>query len=226
MWQRSFQEQGFAIFPAMLAASEVRELLDDLSQLPLDHRRAGIRHTLGRPNVSRLAHDRRLLSIAQQVLGPQAFPFRATLFNKSPGRNWLIPWHQDTALPLREQHDMAGWGPWSVKAGILYAHAPATALQQVIALRVHLDESGLQNGPLRVLPGTHNMGVLSDDEIHRLSIHTTEVSCITPCGGVLAMRPLLIHSSSKSEDETDRRVLHIEYAACLMFADGMRLAVA
>jgi len=226
VWQRSFQEQGFVIFPAMLAASEVRTLLDDLSQIPLEHGRAGIRHTLGRPNVSRLAHDRRLLSIAQQVLGPQAFPFRATLFNKSPARNWLIPWHQDTALPLREQRDMAGWGPWSVKAGILYAHAPANALQQVVALRVHLDESSLQNGPLRVLPGTHSMGVLSDDEIHRLSIHTTEVSCITPCGGVLAMRPLLIHSSSKSVDETDRRVLHIEYAAAEALEGGIRLAVA
>jgi ectoine hydroxylase-related dioxygenase (phytanoyl-CoA dioxygenase family) len=153
-------------------------------------------------------------------------PFRATLFDKSPDANWLVVWHQDTALPLRNRKEMAGWGPWSVKEGICYAHAPTHALNQVIALRVHFDDSTAQNGPLRVLPGTHNLGVLSDDEVFQLSTERPAVDCLVALGGVLAMRPLLIHSSSKSQTDLPRRVLHIEYAASMLMGEGVELAVA
>src|ERR1700680_406909 len=43
----------------------------------------------------------------------------------------------------------------AVKDGVVYAHAPASVLRQVLALRIHLDDSTSHNGPLRVLPGTH-----------------------------------------------------------------------
>ena len=49
---------------------------------------------------------------------------------------------------------------------------------------------------------------------------------LVPQGGVLAMRPLLIHSSSKGRTEGLRRVLHIEYAESLMLDEHIRLAVA
>jgi hypothetical protein len=80
------------------------------------------------PAVRELAADPRLIEIASQFVGPTAAPFRATLFDKSPTANWLVVWHQDTALPLRERITGPGWGPWSTKAGVLYAHAPAVWL--------------------------------------------------------------------------------------------------
>jgi hypothetical protein len=45
---------------------------------------------------------------------------RATLFDKSPTANWLVVWHQDTALPVQERREAPGWGPWSVKDGVIY----------------------------------------------------------------------------------------------------------
>ena len=105
------------------------------------------------PAVGGMARRAPLLEIAQEILGHGAFPYRATLFDKSATANWLVVWHQDTALPLRERREVPGWGPWSVKEGVHYAHAPASALEQVLALRVHLDDSTSKNGPLRVLPG-------------------------------------------------------------------------
>lgn len=153
------------------------------------------------------------MELARSVLGTEAFPFRATLFDKSPKSNWLVVWHQDTALPLRQRREVHGWGPWSVKEGIAYAHAPTPALSQVLALRIHLDDSTALNGPLRVLPATHTLGVLEDERVHELATKLKPVECLMPSGSVLAMRPLLIHSSSKSRLDADRRVLHIEYAA-------------
>ena len=135
-------------------------------------------------------------------------------------------WHQDTALPLRERHDAPSWAPWSVKDGVVYAHAPAGVLSQVLALRIHLDDSTADNGPLRVLPGTHTEGVLSDDAIREFVAQIEPTDCLIPQGGVLAMRPLLIHASSKSQSEGLRRVLHIEYSASMTVGAGLELAVA
>lgn len=125
-----------------------------------------MRHALRLGPVSQVAQQPNLIQLAQVALGPEAFPFRATLFDKSPKSNWLVVWHQDTALPLRERHQVVGWGPWSVKDGVHYAHAPAAVLSQVLVLRIQLDRSTTLNGPLRVLPGTQTLGVLDDDRIH------------------------------------------------------------
>jgi hypothetical protein len=128
-------------------------------------------------------------------------PFRATLFDKSSTRNWLVPWHQDTALPLQERFDVPGWGPWSIKAGITYAHAPAAALSRVVALRLHFDDSREDNGPLRVLPGTHALGVLSESDTERLVREIPPVDCVVGSGGIVGMRPLILHASSKAETD-------------------------
>jgi hypothetical protein len=62
------------------------------------------------------------------------------------------------------------------------------------------------------------MGVLTDEDIARLSAELQPVECLIAKGGILAMRPLLIHAtgvqtSGKSQAAVPRRVLHIEYAA-------------
>jgi ectoine hydroxylase-related dioxygenase (phytanoyl-CoA dioxygenase family) len=220
------EKDGYAIETQVFATAEIERLIAQIASARLPRSRAGIRHAMKNADVAELARDSRLLGMAQSVLGPEAFPFRATLFDKSPTANWLVVWHQDTALPLRERRETAGWGPWSVKEGVIYAHAPASALSQVLALRVHLDDSTSQNGPLRVLPGTHLLGVLTDDQLHEISTKVNPVDCLSPAGGVLAMKPLIVHASSKSQSEAPRRVLHIEYAQSSDFSGGLKLAIA
>jgi ectoine hydroxylase-related dioxygenase (phytanoyl-CoA dioxygenase family) len=167
-----------------------------------------------------------MLEVARDFIGPSAIPFRATLFDKSPDSNWFVVWHQDIALPVRTRVDADGWGPWSTKGGQLYAHAPAAALEQVIALRLHLDDSTAENGPLRVLPGTHTLGRLSEERIRELARDITPVECLVNAGGVVAMRPLVVHASSKSRSLLPRRVLHVEYAKGLNLGADIQLAVA
>ncbi len=176
--------------------------------------------------VKELANEKRLLRIAQVALGVSALPFRATLFAKSGAANWLIPWHQDTALPVATSFTDPEWASWSLKAGVRYAHAPGWALSRVVALRVHLDDSTIENGPLRVVPGSHVAGVLADDGVHDYVRSHDHATCLIHRGGILAMRPLLIHASSKAECDSPRRVLHIEYADSLDLKPGIRLAVA
>jgi ectoine hydroxylase-related dioxygenase (phytanoyl-CoA dioxygenase family) len=94
-----------------------------------------------------------------------------------------------------------------------------------LALRLHLDDSIAENGPLRVLPGTQSLGVLSGEALHDLSTKTVAIDCTVPRGGILTLQPLVVHSSSKSQSNAPRRVLHTKYATSLVFHDGLRLEV-
>jgi ectoine hydroxylase-related dioxygenase (phytanoyl-CoA dioxygenase family) len=216
---------GYAIVPDVFSAIELKSAANQLADSTLKRSRAGARHVMSCPAVAEIANHKGLLSIAWSVLGAHAIPFRATFFDKSPDSNWLVTWHQDTALPLKLRRDVLGWGPWSVKDGLDYAHAPSEALEKVLALRVHLDDSTSKNGPLRIIPATHLSGVLTDDEILRRAEDSRCTECTVGVGGVIAMHPLIIHASSKSESEFPRRLLHIEYAADLEIVRGIRLAV-
>jgi len=218
------EQRGFCILPSLFLQHEMEELAYDLEHSMLKRSKAGIRHALRHEGIRHLATEPRTLALARKVLGEGAVPFRATLFDKSSQGNWLVVWHQDTALPISERQEIHGWGPWSVKDGITYAHAPASALCEVLALRVHLDGSNVANGPLRVLPGTHRKGVLTDDEIEALARQIQPTDCLVQQGGVLAMRPLVVHASSKSQSPVPRRVVHIEYAARTNLA-GLELAI-
>ena len=218
-------DDGYGIYHHVFACSDMSVVVGSLTTAVVERTKAGARHVLSVPAVCALANDPRLLDIARRFVGKTPIPFRATLFDKSPRSNWLVVWHQDTALPLRERIDAAGWGPWSTKTGVLYAHAPASALEQVVALRVCLDDSTSANGPLRVVPGSHRRGVLTDEQVAGIVRDASPVDCLAQAGGVVAMRPLIIHASSKSTNEQPRRVLHIEYAATVHLGAGATLAV-
>ena len=205
---------------------EIDSLSEALAGASFTRSRAGARHAMGSPAVAELARHARLMRIVCDVLGAGATAYRATLFDKSPTSNWLVVWHQDTALPLVRRREVSGWGPWSEKAGIVYAHAPAAALERVLALRIHLDDSTASNGPLRVLPGTHRRGVLTDEALQSLAREIEPVDCLSTRGGVLAMRPLVVHASSKSRSDARRRVLHIEYATSMHLGENLELAIA
>ena len=219
----SMTEPGFTIVDDVLSAQECDALVKSLG-VAAD--RAGARNLMSNPTISSLAHDFRMRRLAGDMLGTVAFPFRATLFDKSTALNWHVLWHQDRALPLVNEVDCSDWGPWSTKCGVLYALAPAWALEPVVALRIHIDASLDRNGPLRVVPGSHKRGVMSAAQISQTVHEVPSRTCVVGRGGVLAMRPLLLHSSSKATDNQRRRVLHIEYTNRFDFGGGLHLCVA
>lgn len=219
-------DAGYWIEENVISHELCASILESLSCNLARRSRAGARNLMTNPTVAAAANDVGLLRLARRLLGEGAVPFRATLFEKSDKVNWLVAWHQDTALPLTAPNASPEWGPWSKKAGLLYAHAPSWALARILALRIHLDDSTRENGPLKVIPGSHLLGVLSDKEVSGIVRRQEKVECEVGRGGVLAMRPMLIHASSKARSDEKRRVLHIEYAESLALGDNIRLAIA
>ena len=135
---------------------------------------------------------------------------RGILFDKTPGANWLVAWHQDLTICVQAKCEAAGYGPWSVKHGVPHVQPPTSLLKQMLTVRLHLDETRAANGALKVVPGSHLEGRLSAELIEPLIAN--EVICEAAPGDVLRMRPLLLHASSKAESPAHRRVVHLEFA--------------
>jgi hypothetical protein len=191
-------------------APVISDLIAALSTFAPAHAR---RNLLRVPIFRRFASGEQALAVIAPILGPGAFPVRATLFDKLPSANWKVPWHQDLAIAVREKHEVPGFGPWSVKEGVAHVQPPLEVLENMLTLRLHLDDCFANNGPLRVLPGTHRYGILAAARIQELRQSHRETAATLSAGGILLMRPLLLHASSSALNPGHRRVLHIDYAA-------------
>jgi ectoine hydroxylase-related dioxygenase (phytanoyl-CoA dioxygenase family) len=212
---------GYAVLLEVVTAAELerlREALSDAMSTLGERRRGGDRYAVRNllrdvPAVRELAHSPTLSAIAEAVLGPEARPVRGILFDKPPAANWAVPWHQDVTIAVRERVDLSGWGPWTTKAGVLHVQPPASVLEQMLAIRLHLDACGEENGPLLVLPGSHAEGRLDTEAIAGWKTRVQRVSCTGPAGSAVLMRPLLLHASASATAPAHRRVVHLEYAA-------------
>jgi ectoine hydroxylase-related dioxygenase (phytanoyl-CoA dioxygenase family) len=150
---------------------------------------------------------------------------RAILFDKTPASNWYVTWHQDLSIPVKERFECEGYGPWSVKDDVVHVQPPAAILEKMVSLRIHLDPCSEKNGPIKFIAGSHLSGILETPEIERWRNEHEAVVCPTERCDIIAMRPLILHSSSSAESPEHRRVLHIEYAAGQLPA-GMQWAEA
>jgi hypothetical protein len=212
---------GYAVVPGVLTAETVALLTQTLeSELPDDDilRKGaavyGARNLLRDiPTVCALAKSTAVRSLVEPVLGAEAFAVRGLFFDKTPSANWPVAWHQDRTIAVREKRDVPGFGPWTVKAGVPHVQPPLAILENMLTLRLHLDDCHEASGPLQVIAGSHRSGYLGNRDIQSRIRNERTVNChITQAGAVL-MRPLLLHSSARAMQPYHRRVIHLEFAA-------------
>ena len=213
-------KHGFVIVEDVLASKEAVDLLLALEQIGDTgsvRKRGGIfavRNLLDvSPEVAELAVSDTIRRLVEPVLGARFFPVRGILFDKIPDANWKFPWHQDVTIAVRERVEANGFGPWSMKVDTLHVQPPASILEEMLTVRLHLDNCGEENGALRVLPGSHKRGKIPEHEISGLRETLPEEVCAVGLGGALLMRPLLLHASSPSRAPGHRRVVHLDFAA-------------
>src|SRR5262249_11408360 len=134
---------------------------------------------------------------------------RVLYFDKPPGQSWALPWHKDLTIAVRDNAlPSERFGKPTRKAGVPHVEAPESVLAGMVTARIHLDDVTDENGPLKVVPGSHRAGkglALADAEVRTV---------YAGAGDVLLMRPLVAHCSNRSLPETrrHRRILHLEFA--------------
>ena len=202
-----FERQGYAVLARLLSENECRALDAELETA--NPQSAGTRNLLDAPWCVALACE--LRTRLHGLLPAGSVAVQCTLFEKSAQTNWLVSSHQDVSIPVHERIEHPALSGWSKKEGALYVQPPEHILEQLIAVRLHLDDCGKQDGPLKVIAASHRLGRLPEEKVLEIKKASEENECLVPRGGALLMRPLLLHSSSKSTGAGKRRVLHFVY---------------
>ena len=198
-------EAGYALLPALLQTGYLDEVAGSLE--PWLQGAVGSRSPLTQPQCRDMAAQLKARLVEAGLLDAASVAVQCTLFDKTSDRNWLVALHQDTSIPASASQPDAAL-PVSIKEGEPYVQPPLEVLESLLAVRVHLDDCGVDAGPLRVVPGSHRAGRLGDAEARALRDLHGEVTCTAARGDALAMRPLLLHASSRARAPVRRRVLH------------------
>jgi ectoine hydroxylase-related dioxygenase (phytanoyl-CoA dioxygenase family) len=206
--------QGFAITEGVLTESFVQKLTAAIEASLGASRGYALRHIAERiPEVARLVRSPAVRDLVHRVLGQNAFLVQSLFFDKTPEANWNVAWHQDLMVPVEAKVEDPEYGPSSLKDGLWHVQPPAAVLEEILTVRLHLDPCSEDNGPLRVLPGSHSAGVLTAERIDNCRTRISATTCVVGRGGALLMRPLLVHASSRAKSPEHRRVIQLEFAA-------------
>lgn len=151
--------------------------------------------------------------VAAGAIGPKASPVRAILFDKTAATNWALGWHQDRTIVVRERREVPGFGPWTVKAGLLHVAPPFDLLADMVTIRVHLDNVAEDNAPLLVAPGSHRFGRVPEADIEAVVTQCGVAACLADAGDAWLYATPILHASDAAARPRRRRVLQVDYAA-------------
>jgi hypothetical protein len=202
----AFQASGFASIEGVLSQAACDEISTLLMQLAPGS--AGTRNLLAEPWCQQLATAVRAHPDLDQLIPTRHVAVQCTYFAKSTLSNWRVAAHQDLSIPVACHIPEPELSGWSIKEGQQYVHAPLSLLQELVAVRLHVDPCGPDDGPLKVVPGSHRHGLIDDQDVPRLREHLGQAVCVADRGTALALSPLLLHASSKATGSSQRRVLH------------------
>lgn len=202
----TLRDDGYAIASAVLNTEQTVSIQQTMESVPVVG--AGTRNLLELGWCRELVERIRAHPEIRLALPPSPVAVQCTFFDKTEERNWLVALHQDLSIPVKGRVKDPRLGVWSRKEGQHFVQAPVELLEQLLAVRVHVDDCGPENGPLRVVPGSHRHGRLDESAARRLRDAVGEITCAIASGGALLLRPLLLHASSKATSPHHRRVLH------------------
>ena len=201
--------RGYSVLTSTIAEDLVEELQQDFAELSQGAH--AVRGALGcSPTVQRVAEL--VQPLAEELACAPVKATKGTYFDKTAESNWQVAWHQDLTITVSERHEVSGFQHWRDKEGLWHVEPPVEILERIVALRLYLDDCPVDHGALRLIPGSHLQGKLSEETIAQFAqqypLRTPELRA----GQVLALSPLLLHASSKCEQPHHRRILHLEYS--------------
>ncbi len=221
------ERDGFATLPDVFDPVEVDAITTELTQA-LVIGRPGVLEQAGRiyaarnilqlwPKVADVWRRPPLPEILREVLGPDFGLVRVLFFDKPPEQSWSLPWHKDLTIAVRNNRlPSRQFEHPTTKSGVPHVEASQAVLEGMLTARIHLDDVTEENGPMKVIPGSHLTGKVSSID---------ESKCRTVLaqrGDVLLIRPLVEHNSvpSRSGSLQHRRILHLEFANSPDLPDG------
>ena len=227
--KKKISGDGFAIAERIYTDEEVDKILSAISQV--DTSKPTFRKTNDLfairqffrevPAIVDTVFNDKLKSLLPEVCGPGYFVVKSLYFDKPEASNWFVSYHQDLTISVDAKMELEGYGPWTTKQNQFAVQPPLDILEDNFTVRIHLDDTTPENGALRIIPKSHLKGIYRPETIDWAI--ETETICSVPKGGVMFMKPLLLHSSGRTTNHSKRRVIHIEFSRSSL-PDGLNWA--
>lgn len=216
--QEEILQNGFTIIEDIYTEKEVEQILEAINQVDSSKstfRKSNdlfaIRQFLKEiPATQALIFNDKLKAMAGNLFGDDFFVVKSIYFDKPETSNWFVAYHQDLTISVDTKTDLAGFGPWTVKQNQFAVQPPLAILKNIFTIRIHLDDTDAHNGALKVVPGSHLKDIFRPETIDWTI--EKEIICKVPKGGLMVMKPLLLHGSNKTTNNKKRRVIHIEFS--------------
>jgi ectoine hydroxylase-related dioxygenase (phytanoyl-CoA dioxygenase family) len=214
----NISSDGFAILDDIFTAEQIESLLQAISKV--DTSRQTVRKTSDLfairqflkevPQATEIIFNNRFTTLIAEIFGDEFFVVKSIYFDKPADSNWFVAYHQDLTISVDKKLDTEGFGSWTRKQNQYAVQPPLHILQDNFTIRIHLDNTNEENGALKVIPKSHLKGVYRPETID-WSMETENI-CSVNKGGIMFMKPLLLHASSRTTNNNKRRVIHIEFS--------------
>ncbi len=216
--KQQISDIGFTVINDVFSDVEIKEILaiiDHANTEKATFRKSkdlfAIRQFLKEiPKIQNIIFNDTFKKIINSLFGEDYFVVKSIYFDKPPQSNWFVPYHQDLTISVDKKVEIPDFEHWTIKQNQFSVQPTLDYLQDNFTIRIHLDDTNEQNGALKVVPKSHAKGIYKPENIDWTT--ETEVSCNTQKGGIMIMRPLLLHASNKTTNNKKRRVIHIEFS--------------
>src|ERR1700720_2282235 len=216
---RQFAEEGYLFLPGCFSEGEVAILRDEAEQIYATDRREVWREKTGAPRTAFAAHTYneafrllgnhpRLIHPVEQLLGERLYMHQYKINAKAAFEGDVWQWHQD-------------YGTWARDDGMPEPRA--------MNIAVFLDEVMPINGPLFLIPKSHQQGVLSaghdtlttsyplwtldKETVTRLAAEGGIVAPTGKPGSVLMFHGNLVHASPPNIPPYPRKIVYLTLCA-------------
>jgi len=214
--------EGFAVINSVFSDSEIEKISEVIQSIDTSKetfRKSedlfAIRQFLKEiPEVNDLIFNENLKTIIKDVFGENYFVVKSIYFDKPEKSNWYVAYHQDLTISVNKKIQLENFGPWTTKQNQFAVQPPLEILENIFTIRIHLDDTDENNGALKVVPKSHAKGIYRPETIDWKV--ETETICNVERGGVMIMKPMLLHGSNRTTNGKKRRVIHIEFSDMIL----------
>ena len=211
-------ENGFTIIDNIYSAQEIEQILEAINNadtLKETFRKSralfAIRQFLKEiPSVVELVFNDKIKAVMSNFFGENYFVVKSIYFDKPEASNWYVSYHQDFTISVDKKVDLENFGSWTIKHNQFSVQPPLNILKNIFTIRIHLDDTDENNGALKVIPKSHLKEIYRPETIDWTT--EKEATCSVQKGGIMIMKPLLLHSSGRTNNNQKRRVIHIEFS--------------
>ncbi len=216
--KKQLNEFGFSVIENVYSAEEIKSMIYFINSLdtskPIFRKSEdlfAIRQFLKEiPEIKSLLFNDNLKKIVRSIGGNDCFIIKSIYFDKPEKSNWFVSYHQDLTISVDKKEKIEGFEFWTTKHNQFAVQPTLDILENIFTIRIHLDNTDENNGALKVVEKSHLKSIYRPETIDWNT--EKEVICNVSSGGIMLMKPLLLHGSNKTLNNKKRRVIHIEFS--------------